>query len=167
MSRHPNQNNFKSNGTLIVMNIVQICKNYNIALLYLFGSQQEQGIALLEGKHVVLEDSDSDIDFAVLFKEVPQNSLDTYARLSLDLQDLISPFKVDLLFLHEVDHLIQLEAIRGTNLYSLDEAFRTTYEEKVMMFASDELEIFKLNEIDFFGAIDDGYFEFEYKADRR
>jgi hypothetical protein len=36
-----------------------------------------------------------------------------------------------------------------------------------MMFASDELEIFKLNEIDLLEAIDHGYFEFEYKADRR
>ena len=35
------------------------------------------------------------------------------------------------------------------------------------MFASDELEIFKLNERDLFEAIDNGYFEFEYKADRR
>lgn len=38
---------------------------------------------------------------------------------------------------------------------------------KVMMFASDEIEILKLNEKDMFEAIEDGYFEFEYKADRR
>jgi len=149
------------------MNIVEICKNYNIVLCYLFGSQQEQGLAIFQGKRVALTDSESDIDLAVLFKEVPNNHLDAYARLSLDLQDLISPFKADLLFLHEVDHLIQLEAIRGINVYSFDDTFRETYEEKVMMFASDELEIFKLNERDFFEAIDNGYFEFEYKADRR
>jgi hypothetical protein len=35
------------------------------------------------------------------------------------------------------------------------------------MFAADELEIFKLNEKDLFEAIENGYFEFEYKADRR
>jgi hypothetical protein len=35
-----------------------------------------------------------------------------------------------------------------------------------MMFASDEREIFKLNERDFLEAIDNGYFEFKYKADR-
>jgi len=91
-------------------NIVNICENYNIALCYLFGSQQEQGLAILQGKRVALTDSESDIDFAVLFKEIPSNHLDAYARLSLDLQDLMSPFKADLLFLHEVDHLIQLGA---------------------------------------------------------
>ena len=150
-----------------MLNITEICEKYKVALCYIFGSQQEQGLALLQRRHVSLTDSESDIDFAVLFKDVPKNHLDVYARLSLDLQDLISPFKADLLFLHEVDHLIQLEAIRGINVYSSDDAFRETYEEKVMMFASDELEIFKLNERDFFEAIDNGYFEFEYEADRR
>ena len=87
--------------------------------------------------------------------------------MSLDLQDLVSPFEAGLLFLHEVDHLIQLEAIMGINIYASSEEDREVFEERVMMFASDELEIFKLNERDFFEAIDDGYFEFEYKIDRR
>lgn len=147
--------------------IKAISKRYDLALCYLFGSQKGEGKALLEGKHLELTDTESDIDFAVLFKRLPHNSLDVYASLSLDLQDLVSPFKADLLFLHEVDHLIQLEAIKGINIYSANEEYRETYEEKVMMFASDELEIFKLNESDFFEAIDHGYFEFEYKADRR
>lgn len=147
--------------------IKKICKRYNIALCYLFGSQKEKGKALLEGKEVEIQDPESDIDFAVLFVAPPKNSLETYASLSLDLQELVSPFKADLLFLHEVDHLIQLEAIKGINIYSMDEELREAYEEKVMMLASDEFEIFKLNERDFFEAIDNGYFEFEYQADRR
>lgn len=147
--------------------IDDICKRYNIALCYVFGSQQEQGMSLLEGREVEIVDAESDIDFAVLFKTIPENPLKTYALLSLDIQELVSPFRVDILFLHEVDHLIQLEAIRGINIYTFDEKFRDKYEERVMMFASDELEIFKLNEKDMFEAIENGYFEFEYKADRR
>lgn len=147
--------------------IKDICKRYNIAICYIFGSQKEIGKELLEGKKIGIIDAESDIDFAVLFISSPVNPLETYARLSLDLQDLVSPFKADLLFLHEVDHLIQLEAIKGINIYLVDEDFKDDYEEKVMMFASDELEIFKLNEKDLFEAIDNGYFEFEYKADRR
>jgi predicted nucleotidyltransferase len=144
--------------------INKICKKYNIALCYLFGSQQEQGKAVLEGRHGEIPDAESDIDFAVLFMKLPENALETYASLSLDLQELVSPFRADLLFLHEVDHLIQLEAIKGINIYSINNDFRDAYEEKVMMFASDELEIFKLNEKDLFEAIEHGYFEFEYKA---
>lgn len=146
--------------------IEEICKRHNLALCYIFGSQKEEGKALLEGKQVEMVDTESDIDFAVLFIKPPENLLEAYASLSLDLQDVVYPFKADLLFLHEVDHLIQLEALKGINIYSIDDVFREAYEEKVMMFASDELQIFKLNEKDLFEAIDDGYFEFEYKADR-
>ncbi|MBI5183120.1 MAG: nucleotidyltransferase domain-containing protein [Nitrospinae bacterium] len=146
--------------------IEEICKRYNVALCYIFGSQKEVGKALLEGEHMEIFDTESDIDFGVLFIRPPQDILETYASLSLDLQGLVSPFKGDLLFLHEVDHLIQLEAIKGINIYSVNERFRDEYEEKVMMLASDEIEIFKLNERDLFEAIEDGYFEFEYKADR-
>ena len=144
----------------------KICKKYNISLCYLFGSLQQVGKALLEGNPVEYKDSESDIDFAVRFLEPPRDSLVSYATLSMELQDLVSPFKADLLFLHEVDHLIQLEAIKGINIYALNETYRETYEDRVMMFASDEIEIFKLNEKDFFEAIEYGYFEFEYQADR-
>ncbi len=147
--------------------IDDVCKRYNIDLCYIFGSQAEAGKVILDGKVVVSIDNESDIDFAVLFTRPPENTLKTYASLSLELQDLVSPFRADLLFLHEADHLIQLEVIKGINIYSHSEELRESYEEKVMMFASSELEIFKLNEKDLFEAIEDGYFEFEYKADRR
>lgn len=141
-----------------------LCKKYNIALCYILGSLQDVGKALLEGKQVTLLDPESDIDVAVLFKIPPEKALMTYARISIDLQDIMTPFKVDLLFLHEVDHLVQLEAIKGTNVYTVDEQTKDEYEHMVMMFAADEHEIFKRNERDLFEAIRDGYFEFEYKA---
>ena len=144
--------------------IDEICKKYNITLCYLFGSRQNEGKAVLYGEKLEIVDTESDIDFAVLFTRYPENTLETYASLSVDLQELVSPFRADLLFLHEVDHLIQLEAINGINIYTINNAFREAYEEKVMMLASDELEIFKLNEKDLFEAIENGYFEFEYKA---
>ena len=107
------------------MSLEDICKRYDVALCYLFGSHQEDG--------------------------------------SLDLQELVSPFKADLVFLHEVDALIQLEAIQGTSVFSADEAFREMYEERVLALAADARQVFKRNEQDMFEAIDHGYFEFEYE----
>lgn len=143
---------------------IDICEQYGIALCYLFGSQQERGKAILAGEIVPVVDEQSDIDFAVLFRTLPASQLELYARLSLDLQDLVAPHRADLLFLHEVDHLVQLEAIRGINAYSFDAQYQEKYEERVMKFAADELQIFRRNESDFFGAVQDGYFEFEYQA---
>lgn len=68
--------------------IKDICKRYNIAICYIFGSQKEIGKELLEGKKIGIIDVESDIDFAVLFISPPGNPLETYARLSLDLQIL-------------------------------------------------------------------------------
>lgn len=143
----------------------EILKQYGVALCYIFGSQKDIALKLLQGKRVPLIDRESDIDFAVVFKNLPENNLKTYALLSIELQEVVSPFRADLVFLHEVDHLIQFEAIKGYCVYCADEDFKEEYEEKVMKFASDEIEIFKLNEKDFFEAIENGYFQFEYKAD--
>ena len=144
--------------------LIDICEHYGIALCYLFGSQQERGKAILAGEKIAVVDEHSDIDFAVLFRTPPASPLELYARLSIDLQDLVAPHRADLLFLHEVDHLVQLEAIWGLTVYLYDAQLREEYEERVMKFAADELQIFKRNENDFFGAVKDGYFEFEYKA---
>lgn len=143
---------------------MDICGRYHIALLYLFGSQKEQGLSCLQGAEIKVDDPESDIDIAVLFFAPPKNSVDTYAELSLELSELVSPFRADLLFLHEVDHLIQLEAIRGINIFSANEDLKEDYELKVMAFAADEIEILKRNEKDFLEAIRYGYFEFEYQA---
>jgi hypothetical protein len=145
-------------------NVEKICKSHRIVLCYLFGSQVEIGKEILEGKSSNPSDPEADLDFAVLFEERPIDALNTYARISLEFQSLVSPFKADLLFLHEVDHLIQLEAIKGVCLYAADDVFREEYEERVMMFAADELEVFRRNEKDLFEAIDHGYFDFEYQA---
>ena len=143
---------------------IDICEHYGLSLCYLFGSQQMLGKAILSGETVPVVDAVSDIDFAVLFRTRPAAPLELYARLSLDLQDIVKPHRADLLFLHKVDHLLQLEAIRGMNVYSFDAQLRENYEERVMKFAADELQIFRRNERDFFGAVKDGYFEFKYQA---
>ena len=128
--------------------INHICEQYGIALCYLFGSQKKQGLACLKGAKIEVEDAESDIDFAVSFISTPENAVDTYAKLSLELGEIALPFQADLVFLHEVDHLIQLEAIQGINIYAVDGTVRDSYELKVMAFAGDETVIFKKNEKD-------------------
>lgn len=144
-----------------------LCLRFKIALLYVFGSQAQIGLRILQGREPGIADPEADIDFAVLFEKLPEDALKTYALLSVELQELVSPFRADLLFLHEVDHLIQLEAIREILIYAVNDALQDTYEERVRMFAADELQIFRRNEKDMFEAMDDGYFEFEYQAPGR
>ena len=145
-------------------NIDHISEQYGIALCYLFGSQKKQGLACLKGEKIEVEDAESDIDFAVSFISTPENVVETYAKLSVELGALVFPFQADLVFLHEVDHLIQLEAIQGINIFAVDGTVKDNYELQVMAFASDETVIFKNNEKDFLEAVRDGYFKIKYQA---
>jgi predicted nucleotidyltransferase len=147
--------------------IINICNKYHIALCYLFGSQKEQGLARLHGADIEVEDQESDIDFGVWFISPPKNTVDTYAKLSLELGELLFPFRIDLVFLHEVDHLLQFEAIQGLNIFAINDMTKDAYESNVMAFAGDETVIFKKNEKDFLEAVRDGYFEFKYQANPR
>jgi len=61
--------------------IDEICRKHGIVLCYLFGSMQEQGKALLDGADVRPSDPESDIDFAVLFSEPPDDAAKAYALL--------------------------------------------------------------------------------------
>ncbi|ODS32189.1 MAG: hypothetical protein SCARUB_02708 [Candidatus Scalindua rubra] len=72
--------------------IEKICKKYSISLCYIFGSKKEEARSILESNCPEMKDTESDIDFAVLFLAPPENTLETYALLSLDLQDIVSPF---------------------------------------------------------------------------
>ena len=67
----------------IMLKIGDICRQYGVALCYLFGSQQALGMARLRGEAVQGADPGSDIDFAVWFAGTLENPLDTYANLSL------------------------------------------------------------------------------------
>jgi predicted nucleotidyltransferase len=144
--------------------IIEKCERYGIALCYLFGSQKELGLACMRGKNIKVEDPESDIDFGVSFLSKPENALDTYAKLSIDLAELVFPFQADLVFLHDVDHLIQFEAIQGINIFAVDDEYKEAFESTVLAFAADETVIYKKNENDFLEAVRDGYFEFEYQA---
>ena len=61
--------------------INELCGKHGIVLCYLFGSMQEQGKALLDGADVRPSDPESDIDFAVLFSEPPEDAAKAYALL--------------------------------------------------------------------------------------
>lgn len=44
-----------------------ICQKYNIGLVYLFGSQRENALKMLEGEWVEIKDPLTDIDVGVVF----------------------------------------------------------------------------------------------------
>ncbi|ADD01729.1 MULTISPECIES: hypothetical protein [Thermoanaerobacter] len=58
--------------------LTNICKKYNIALVYLFGSQKENALKLLKEEKVVIDDPLTDIDVGIVFLENIEFMKDRY-----------------------------------------------------------------------------------------
>jgi predicted nucleotidyltransferase len=139
----------------------KIAEKYGIALIYLFGSQAKNGVAYLYDRSYKIK-KESDLDIGVVFKNFPINvkeKVKVFGDLYTNLALLFDPFEIDLIFLQEVNSLLQLEAIKGVAIYIEDETFQEEYEELVMKKAEDLR--FKKREFDkeVLEARKNGYFE--------
>lgn len=141
--------------------IRKVADLYGCMLIYLFGSQALPGKQYLEGKDVGPSPF-SDLDVAVTFHEPPREPLDIYGKLYKELSEIFEPFSVDLVFMHELNPLIQFEIIKGLLIYEKDEDMTYEFEERVMKQAGDLY--FKKGSLDddIMEAIEHGYIEFEY-----
>jgi uncharacterized protein len=105
-------------------NLPAIFRKHSVAVAYLFGSHAEG-----------VEDALSDLDLAVLYSKPPENRdwLERWQGLVDEIEPLISPTKLDLVFLQRAPILLQWQAIsKGKVLYSADERFRLDFEEQVI-----------------------------------
>lgn len=122
------------------MILEQIAKKYRLSLIYVFGSQVETALAILEGQSRPVTDPLSDIDIGVVFEDgLPPVSErpDIYADLYNDLHDIFRPHRVDLVFLEEHHSVFQANVLSGKNLYCRDEETRFRYEEDIARRAAD------------------------------
>jgi len=122
--------------------LAAICEGHGATLCYLFGSQPENAWRILLGEEVAINDPLTDIDVGVVFAEFDSyreaSALHrVYARLLSPLQDLFSPYTVDLVFLQEHHSVFQMEAIRGRCAYSISDEYRFDYEEAIARRAAD------------------------------
>jgi predicted nucleotidyltransferase len=139
-------------------------EKYGIALIYLFGSQSKNGAGYLQGSNINAGDL-SDLDLAVSFKSIPSHPMKIYGALYKELSEIFEPFNIDLVFMHEVDVLFQYEIIKGIRIFEEDESFADELEEMVMKRAEDLAFKKRIMNREILEAIEDGYIEFEYRAD--
>ena len=122
--------------------LAAVCEAHGVTLCYLFGSQSENAWQILLGEQVAINDPLTDIDVGVVLAEFDSfreaRALHRiYARLLSPLQDLFSPYTVDLVFLQEHHSVFQMEAIRGRCAYSISDEYRFDYEEAIARRAAD------------------------------
>ena len=121
-----------------VMN--DIARKHGIALIYIFGSQVRAGIDILGGIRPERTDPLADLDVGVVFnRDLPpaRERIELYSSIHNALQDVFSPFPVDLVFLQETHSVFQGNAICGQCVYSSSPEFKENYEENVLRRAAD------------------------------
>ncbi|QSQ08470.1 hypothetical protein H0A61_00792 [Koleobacter methoxysyntrophicus] len=117
-----------------------IASKNNIALIYIFGSQVEAGLDLLNQKPPEPVDPLTDIDIGVVFKTKlpgPKERYELYSSIYNHLEDLFKPYPLDLVFLQETHSVFQANAICGRCIYFCSLEFKEVYEENILRRAAD------------------------------
>ena len=116
------------------------CQKYNIALVYLFGSQKENSLKILNEEKVDINDPLADIDVGIVFSQDIESIPDrhkVYSNIYNDFEDLFLPYHLDLVFLQECHSVFQSEALLGICVYSISEEFKDEYEMMVLRRSAD------------------------------
>jgi predicted nucleotidyltransferase len=110
-----------------------------VGLAYFLGSQKDLGPARLRGEDVESK-PDSDLDLGVVLREHP---LDYWQgqklrqHLEEALAPLFAPLRLHLLLLEEENAHVQYAAIRGIQVYAVDEEFARRYRRQVLTLYGD------------------------------
>lgn len=143
--------------------VQDLARKFDCVLIYLFGSQAERGKRFLEGE-AISPDAYSDLDVAVAFRSLPTETIKIYGEIYKEISEIFGPFDIDLIFIQEMGPLFQYEIIKGVRIYEGDERIAEEFEEGVMKKAEDLIFKKRILDREIMEAIEDGYFEFEYRA---
>lgn len=117
----------------------EICRRYHVADLYAFGSRADEFAAKLAGKPFATSRAGSDLDIGVRGEGRHPWSAEERTSLTIELEDLFSVPRVDLVVLPEAEPFLALDIIRGQLLYTADPDEQARYELLVMRRAGDLL----------------------------
>jgi predicted nucleotidyltransferase len=115
--------------------IERLCREYDVNILYVFGSRAEEVQALAEGRIPALAPSENDVDIAIL--TAVQLSLDQKVRFAQALEALLDVPRVDLVTLANADPFLAANAIRGLRLFAHDPYQADEYDLYVLRRAGD------------------------------
>jgi len=128
--------------------IREICTEYGLLSVYVFGSRRHDGERRINGESVNGVGSDLDVGFFGLQGPIPASRL---GALHVGLEEVFAPLRVDLVPLDQVDPLFQYAAIQGERIAAANTTVADEKELEVMRRAADLLPIQRELEVDEFG----------------
>ena len=117
--------------------LAQICRQFKLDAVYVFGSRAGEVKEWLVGIRSDLPMGPVDVDVAVKAGQGIVFSVHEKVRLALAMEDLLGVTRVDLVFLAEADPFLAANAVRGERLYAHDSYWADEYELYVLRRAGD------------------------------
>ena len=117
--------------------LAQLCRQFNIDIMYAFGSRAGEVREWLSGERPQLPPDPSDVDIGV--KAAPGTTLSVHdkVRLALALEDLLGVARVDLICLADADPFVAANIVRGVRLYARDSYLADEYDLYILRRAGD------------------------------
>lgn len=119
--------------------VEQLCRQYRIKALYVFGSRAAQMLRALADNAYQFPPSPSDLDIGVLTHS--PCSIDDKVNLTLALETIFAAPSVDLFLLQEADAFLAANIIRGERIFVEDPYSADEYELYVLRRAGDFAEL--------------------------
>jgi predicted nucleotidyltransferase len=114
----------------------QLCQQYNVSALYVFGSRVQEARKWLDGLLGDLR-GHADVDVGVRAASGTIWSVKDKVCLALALEALMGCGRIDLVVLQEADPFLAVEIIRGERLYTRDEYEADEYDLYILRRAGD------------------------------
>jgi predicted nucleotidyltransferase len=122
-----------------LQSIEHICRKFQVKALYVFGSRSAEIAHAVQDEKRKLQQLQSDLDIGVLTKS--ELSVEEKVGLMLELEELFSVPRVDLVILQETDPFLAANVIRGERIYAQDSYAADEYDLFVLRRAGDLAEL--------------------------
>lgn len=108
--------------------LIQICRQFDVVILYVFGSRAQEVQAWLAHESATLATGPSDVDVAVKYVTGTEREPIEKVRLMLALEDFFCVNRVDLIVLEEANPFLAANATRGERLFADSDYAADEYE---------------------------------------
>lgn len=117
--------------------IENLCKDFGIDILYVFGSRSKEVADFLLKDESTLSTGLSDVDTGVRLIQGRELTVQEKVLLAIRLEDLLGVNRVDLVIIPEADPFLAADIIRGERLFFRDEYETDEYELYILRRAGD------------------------------
>lgn len=113
----------------------QICKQFNINIIYVFGSRAHEILTWLRANDTLNPEIHSDIDVGITTTK--RLSIKQKVALTIALEDFFNVHRVDLVIIPQADPFLAANIIRGERLYAVDNYLADEYDLYILRRAGD------------------------------